>query len=75
MTLARSFVRDSLDHPGLLDRVGDDEILAQAGVNSGELIRLALRLEEHLGRPLDDEELFALTSIRAIADLIGNEAA
>lgn len=75
MSLARTLVRNSLDHPALLDRVTDEASLAGAGVNSGELIRLALHIEEHLGRALDDEELLELTSIRAVADLVGNEAA
>lgn len=75
MSLARSLVRASLDHPALVDRVTDDADLAGAGVNSGELIRLALRIEGHLGRPLQDEELLELTSIRAVAELVGNEAA
>ena len=70
MTLARTFVRESLDHPALLDRVGDDDDLVGAGVSSGELIRLALRCEEHLGRPLDEEELSGITSVRAVAGLI-----
>ncbi|MCY0932179.1 phosphopantetheine-binding protein [Streptomyces sp. H27-H1] len=75
MSLARTLVCNSLDHPALLDRVTDEASLTGAGVNSGELIRLALRIEEHLGRALEDEELLELTSIRAVADLVGNEAA
>ncbi|KUJ69007.1 hypothetical protein ACZ90_14230 [Streptomyces albus subsp. albus] len=71
MSLARTLVRESLDHPALLDRVADDDDLVGSGVNSGELIRMALRCEEQLGRPLDDEELAELTSVRAVAALIG----
>jgi len=71
MTDARSLVRASLEHPALLDRVGDEDDLAAAGVSSGELIRLALSLEDRLGRPLEDEELLALTSVHAVAGLIG----
>ncbi|MFD9465723.1 acyl carrier protein [Streptomyces sp. NPDC060027] len=68
---ARSLVRDSLEHPALADRIGDDDDFAAAGVGSGELIRLALNLEDRLGRPLGDEELLGLTSVRAVAGLIG----
>ncbi|MEV7414895.1 acyl carrier protein [Streptomyces sp. NPDC089919] len=74
MSLARSLVRQSLDHPRLLDRLGDEDSLAQAGVGSGELIRLALHVEDHLGRPLDDEELLELTSVRAVAALLAGGA-
>ncbi|WP_406423252.1 acyl carrier protein [Streptomyces sp. NBC_00873] len=75
MSLARTLVRNSLDHPALIDRITDDASLAGAGVNSGELIRLALRIEDHLGRQLEDDELLELTSILAVAELVGNEAA
>ncbi|GHI86201.1 acyl carrier protein [Streptomyces xanthophaeus] len=75
MSLARTLVRQSLDHPALLDRVSDEASLAGAGVNSGELIRLALNIEQQLGRALDDEELLELTSISAVAELVGKEAA
>jgi acyl carrier protein len=72
---ARGVVRQSLDHPALLDRVADDADLVGAGVNSGELIRVALRCEELLGRPLGDEELADLTSIAAVADLLAGQPA
>ncbi|MFI5797411.1 acyl carrier protein [Streptomyces sp. NPDC051677] len=66
----RTLVRQSLEHPALLDRVGDEDDFAAAGISSGELIRLALSLEERLGRALGDEELLALTSVRAVAQLL-----
>jgi len=72
---ARGVVRQSLDHPALLDRVADSADLVGAGVNSGELIRVALRCEELLGRPLGDEELADLTSIGAVADLLAGAPA
>ncbi|HET6636779.1 MAG TPA: phosphopantetheine-binding protein [Streptomyces sp.] len=71
MSRARTLVHDSLDNPALLDRIKDDDDLVRCGVNSGELIRLALHCEGDLGRPLTDEELTALTSVRAVADLLG----
>ncbi|GGW80462.1 hypothetical protein GCM10010503_67330 [Streptomyces lucensis JCM 4490] len=69
----RSLIKGSLDHPALLDRLGDEDDFARAGIGSGELIRIALSLEEELGRPLRDEELLGLTSVRAVAVLIGAE--
>jgi acyl carrier protein len=70
----RTLIKGSLEHPSLLDRLGDEEDFAQAGIGSGELIRIALSLEDELGRPLQDEELLGLTSVRAVAALIGAEA-
>ncbi|MER6419401.1 acyl carrier protein [Streptomyces sp. NPDC001137] len=70
----RTLIKSSLDHPGLLDRLGGDDDFAQAGIGSGELIRIALALEEELGRPLQDEELLGLRSVRAVAALLGAEA-
>ncbi|MFJ5549107.1 phosphopantetheine-binding protein [Streptomyces sp. NPDC093225] len=74
MNTARELVRRHLDHPGLLDRVADEDDLVGAGVNSGELIRVALACEDLLGRPLDDAELACLTSVRAVAGLLGTTA-
>ena len=75
MSTARTLVRANLDHPALLDRIADDDDLVAAGVNSGELIRVARACEERLGRPLGDEELADLTSVRAVADLLQEPAA
>lgn len=66
----RALIRRGLDHPALLDRLGDDDDFARAGIGSGELIRIALNLEEELARPLGDEELLGLTSVHAVARLL-----
>ncbi|MFI9803982.1 phosphopantetheine-binding protein [Streptomyces sp. NPDC052301] len=70
----RDLIKASLDHPALLDRLGDEDDFAQAGIGSGEMIRIALSLEEELRRPLLDDELLGLTSVAAVAALIGAEA-
>ena len=67
---ARELVRGSLDLAGLIDRIGDDEDLVDAGVNSGEVVNIALRCEDHLRRALTDEELARLSTIRAVAELL-----
>lgn len=67
---ARALIRRNLDYPPLLDRIADDHDLVAAGVNSGEMIRVALDCEQHLGRPLTDEELTRMTSIQQIAALL-----
>lgn len=71
MNTARELVRQSLDYPALLDEIGDDDDLIAAGVNSGEMIRVALQCEEHAGRPLTDGELARLNSISVIAEILG----
>jgi hypothetical protein len=70
LAAARRLLRDSLDLPALADRVGDDDDLVGRGVNSGEVVRLALHCEERLSRALTDDELAGLSSIRAVARLL-----
>lgn len=70
LRLAREIVRENLDHPALLDQIGDEEDLVNAGVNSGEIIRVALGCENHLDRPLTDVELSRITTIGSVADLL-----
>ncbi|MFB7470635.1 phosphopantetheine-binding protein [Kitasatospora sp. NPDC056184] len=70
MNTARRLVGASLDSATFLNRLADDDDFATAGVNSGELIKLALGCEDFLGRALDDEELANLTSISAVDELI-----
>jgi acyl carrier protein len=70
---AREVIRKHLDYPPLLDRIGDDEDLVVAGVNSGEMIRVAMGCEQRLGRRLTDAELTRMTSVRAIAEVLSSE--
>lgn len=74
MTGARNLIRSGLDLPALLDRIGDDDDLIAAGVNSGEMVRIALRCEQLLGRVLTDDELASLSTVRAVAELIEGPA-
>lgn len=67
---ARDVVRAALDNPALLDAIPDDVDLVAAGVNSGEMIRLALMVEDELGRPLADDELTRLTSVADVRDIL-----
>ncbi|HEV7898803.1 MAG TPA: phosphopantetheine-binding protein [Planosporangium sp.] len=69
---ARELVAQCLDNPRLIDRIGDDEDLQGAGVNSGEVIQIALRCEEVLGRPLSNEEVDAIDSLRRVDKLLRN---
>ncbi len=71
MTGARALIRASLDLPALLDRITDDDDLIESGVNSGEIVRIALQCEQRLGRALSDDELTNLSTVRAVAELLG----
>ncbi|MHC3470255.1 phosphopantetheine-binding protein [Streptomyces sp. 7R007] len=62
----RRLLLELVDVPGLFDGLDDDADLLSAGINSGELIRLALAIEERTGVPLDDEEMTALYTIDGI---------
>lgn len=68
----RALIRRNLDYPPLLDRIADDGDLVAAGVNSGEMIRVALDCEEYLRRPLTDAELTRMTSVLGIAKLLAD---
>jgi acyl carrier protein len=70
LTQARQVLKECLDLPELVDQIGDSEDLVLAGVNSGEIIRVAQQCEEILGRPLDDEELTGITSVASVAALL-----
>jgi hypothetical protein len=71
VSTARELVRKCLDLPVVLDRLGDDDDLLTSGVNSGEMVRVALGCEERLGRPLTDDELAGLDTVNAIARVLG----
>ncbi|MEV7022099.1 phosphopantetheine-binding protein [Kitasatospora sp. NPDC093558] len=64
-----------VDLPELLEGVGRDTDLTAAGLNSGDLIRLALAIEDLTGEPLDDDELTALHSIAGIDGVLENRTA
>ena len=68
---ARELIRQVLAVPEVLEAIGDDDNLLAAGVNSGELILVALRCEQRLGRALSETELSGLVSIRSVASILG----
>jgi acyl carrier protein len=70
MTEARAVIKEGMDYPHLLDRITDHEDLVTAGVNSGEMIRIALSCERYLGRALSDEELSRLATVAAVTQLL-----
>ncbi len=74
MSTARELIKLGLDTPAVLDAIGDDDDLIVGGVNSGEIVRIALRCEEQLGRALTDDELAGLNTVREVAELLGEES-
>jgi acyl carrier protein len=70
MSEARSLIKEGMDYPHLLDRITDDDDLLTAGINSGEMIRIALSCEHHLRRALTDQELSGLGTVAAVAELL-----
>jgi acyl carrier protein len=58
----------------LLDRLDADAPLIDAGVDSAQLVELALLLEERFGAPLDAAELDRLSTLRSIDELLSQRA-
>lgn len=70
MTAGRELIRGCLDLPSVLDRIGDSDDMLTHGVNSGELVLVALRCEQALGRALTEAELERLDSVTAVDRLL-----
>jgi len=64
-----------LDVPELSAQIPDDADLILAGINSGDLIRLGLAIEERTQRPLSDDDLIALQTITGIDRILAERAA
>lgn len=67
-------LRELIDLPELLDELPPDADLSAAGLNSGDVIRLSLAIEERSGTPLDDDELAALHTLDGIDRVLANRA-
>jgi hypothetical protein len=67
---ARELVASCLDNPQMIDRIGDLDDLQAAGVNSGEVIQIALRCEEVLGRALTNDEMDVVHSLSGVDKLL-----
>jgi acyl carrier protein len=66
LTPGRKLLMEVLDVPEISEKIPDDADLILAGVNSGDLIRLGLTIEEKTQLPLSDDELVALQTIEGI---------
>lgn len=66
LTAARRLLMELTDLPEQLVGVPADGDLVSMGFNSGDLLRLAVTVEERTGLPLDDDELAALHTLDGI---------
>jgi acyl carrier protein len=66
VSLGRQLLLEVLETPQLLSEIGSDTDLIQAGINSGDLIRLGLVIEDRTHRPLSDDDLMELQTISGI---------
>ena len=69
MTPGRELLIEITGDPDLVAAISDTHPLALSGVNSGDLVRVMLVLEERLGRPLSAEQAENLTTIADIEAL------
>lgn len=65
----RQLLADLLDDPTLVEVAADEDLLA-AGLNSGDIIRLALAIEEITGEPLDDQALSRLYTVDGLEEVL-----
>ena len=70
LTPGRTLLMEVLDVPELATTIADEADLILAGINSGDLIRLGLTIEERTQLPLDDDDLLALQTVSGIDRLL-----
>ena len=66
MSPGRKLLVDVVGDAELVSSLGDTDLLLTSGINSGDVIRVSLAIEEQLGQPLSSD---AAESIRTIADI------
>lgn len=70
----RALLLEVLDVPEVAAAIADDADLIVAGINSGDLIRLGLTIEEKTQQPLSDDDLMAIQTISGIDRLLCSRA-
>ena len=62
----RQLLMEVLDVPEVAVQIPPEEDLILAGINSGDLIRLGLTIEERTHLPLTDDDLMDLQTVAGI---------
>ena len=66
LTPGRQLLMEVLDVPEVAAKIPADADLILAGINSGDLIRLGLSIEERTHLPLTDDDLMDLQTVDGI---------
>jgi acyl carrier protein len=70
----RRLLMEVLDVPEVAAQIPSDADLILAGINSGDLIRLGLSIEERTHLPLSDDDLMDLQTVDGIDRVLANRA-
>lgn len=68
----RRLLMEVLDVPEVAAKIPSDADLILAGINSGDLIRLGLSIEERTHLPLSDDDLMDLQTVEGIDRVLAN---
>jgi acyl carrier protein len=74
LTPGRQLLMEVLDVPEVARKIRADEDLILAGINSGDLIRLGLTIEERTHLPLTDDDLMDLQTVDGIDRVLASRA-
>jgi acyl carrier protein len=70
----RQLLMEVLDVPEVAAKIPADADLILAGINSGDLIRLGLSIEERTQLPLTDDDLMDLQTVDGIDRVLASRA-
>ena len=74
MSPGRRLLMEILDVPQIAAQTPADADLILAGINSGDLIRLGLTIEERTHLPLSDDDLMDLQTVGGIDRVLASRA-
>ena len=74
MSPGRRLLMEILDVPEIVAQIPADADLILAGINSGDLIRLGLTIEERTHLPLSDDDLMDLQTVGGIDRVLASRA-
>ena len=72
LTPGRQLLMEVLDVPEIAVGIPVDADLILAGINSGDLIRLGLTIEDRTHLPLSDDDLIELQTVSGIDRVLAN---